>query len=235
MNLPNQYPTAENTREVSGVHSTQRPESMSSCSSKAILSPTDSNRMFGLADAAISASQSVVGSSRHSMFDCPLQSHTSPTTTFVKRTVSARPVTVISRGVVSAAMAGSVASQRPVRSACTETSDPAKRTVTDSPFTDRPHMRIGRSRCKTMLSLKNLGIDTSACVVCHVTRKAKSVKTKLFIVAFSFIPQFSRQTHLRVRDARSGVSRCRCGCSRACNPRPCGRRSRRRGRSSPRP
>ena len=132
-------------------------------------------------------------------------------------------------------MAGSVASQHPVRSACTETSDPAKRTVTDSPFAARPHMRIGRSRCKTMLSLKNLGIDTSACAVCHVTRKAKSVKTKLFIVAFSFNPQFSRQTHLRVRDVSSRVRSCRYGSFRVCSPKPCDRRSRRRGRSSPRP
>ena len=145
------------------------------------MSPTESSRISGLADDTISVSQPVVGSSRHSIFDCPLQSHTSPTTTFVKRSSLSRPATVISRGVVSALMAGSTASQRPVRSAFAETSASAKRTVTSSFFEACPHTRIGRSRCNTILSLKNFGICTSACADMEIANAVVNTKSRFIV------------------------------------------------------
>jgi hypothetical protein len=47
---------------------------------------TSKNRIIALVADAMSASGSWLRSSGHSMFDCPLQTHTSPTNTFVNVT-----------------------------------------------------------------------------------------------------------------------------------------------------
>ena len=65
------------------------------------------------------------------MFDCPLQSHTSPTTT--SRTVMALfPVMTISRAVGLAFIGASFTDHFPSRSAVSDTIRPAKTTVTFS-------------------------------------------------------------------------------------------------------
>ena len=113
---------------------------------------TVSSLIASSAAPAISARESSARCTCSTMFDCPEQSHTSPTST--SRSCCAAPLrvrTVRSNGP-PAGSAGSSTCQAPSAPARASTSRPANVARTISFGGARPQRAIGRSRCNTAWS-----------------------------------------------------------------------------------
>ena len=100
----------------------------------------------------------------HSVLDCPLANHTSPTRTF--RIVSAldAPTTVRTRFSFDASIASSDTHHLPSAPAWAVLLCPANATVTFSPGSATPHTGTARPRWRTMLSANGVAVFTNPCV-----------------------------------------------------------------------
>src|SRR5262249_36871546 len=157
---PKKYPTAEKLMAVSGVHSSHTPSCLfgstgkSYCGSAAGRFGTVNSRMFGLAAAAATFfpwSSFVNWLTRHSMFDWPEQTHTSPTATFLK-VILFLPSTN-NTYPVPAGWAGSLTSQFPSLSAFTLAPGPdclPTPTMNSSPGSALPQNTISAPCWRTM-------------------------------------------------------------------------------------
>ena len=106
------------------------------------------SRRLASSAAAISASALAAWRSVISMFDWPEHSHTSPTSTSVRRWLMSPALTTSACGP-PALCAGSSMRQRPVASAVAVAFAVFSDTVTRVPASARPQIGIGRPRCST--------------------------------------------------------------------------------------
>ena len=99
------------------------------------------------------------------MLDCPEASHTSPTSTSVRRILFFRPLMAITCGLLLAGMAFSVTCHLPSLSAVVLSVCLPNDTFTFSPASATPQMLTGFSLWSTMWLLNASATFTSACVV----------------------------------------------------------------------
>src|ERR1051325_9330378 len=104
------------------------------------------------------------------MFDCPEQTQTSPTSTFVSAMVldSAFDDTLNVRDSAEAGMASNSSFHAPFALAFVVLRCPAKSTANSSPAADQPEIRTGISRCSTMSEQKING-NRSSEAACEVS------------------------------------------------------------------
>ena len=147
---PKKYATAENGVAVVGEETDHCPAMLVPGVADCVRGIVN-RRRFGFAAAAIAAAPVSASGSGRSMFDCPLHSHTSPTTT-LPSVIRLVPCTVSAAPLVVAVSGANFTDQLPPR-ATVETTCAPKLTVTASPSSAQPHTFTGTPCCSTMLEV----------------------------------------------------------------------------------
>ena len=188
------WATAENFGAACGEDATHSPPSSCACGSPDHDFGILKWRICGSVARAASASGFADCAMGHSMFDCPLASHTSPTSTS-RSTRGCLPSSMRITCGPPAVCAGNASDQRPSAPVCAVASRPAKLTCTRAPGAASPQTRTGWSRCTTMPSAKMRGSST-ACAAGIANRTSTRVAAR-------FISDLRTRCHaLRCRSRR---------------------------------
>ena len=115
------------------------------------------------------------------MLDCPEASHTSPTSTSVRRILFFRPLMTIICGLLLAGIAFSVTRHRPALSAVVFSVCLPNDTFTFSPASATPQTLTGFSLCSTMWLLNASATLTSAIAVAASVSMAVIAMSSFFM------------------------------------------------------